>query len=322
VREVPHSLFFLNDNYVINPADCEKEIRQIARGYSGQVFLCEHKRTGDLVALKKFDGLSDPREQICFIREIAIPLKLDLPGIVKLIGFRFPEPKTCAPGLIITEWMPNGTLQDLLKSKHTGKPRPEFGPTEQSKAVFGIASTMAQIHERSVIHRGLKPADVLFDANWEIRIGDFGLARIIGIKMTMAIGFPLFMAPELFDDDDTYSFPVDVYAFGVLLYQFFTDQQVFEGIGRQPRGPQQIMTAVARGQRFKRPIGVPDPFWNLIRRCWAPDPDDRPSFEEIVKLMLESNDFTFPETDLEKYDEYRQRMTTGQPRRVQRSINE
>jgi serine/threonine protein kinase len=193
---------------------------------------------------------------------------------------------------------------------------------------------MAQIHERSVIHRGLKPADVLFDANWEIRIGGFEWARITRTADFFSMSWPgpyvrdidemllpdfrPFTAPELFDDDDRYSYPVDVYAFGVLLYQFFTDQQVFEGMKSPPRSAQQLMRAVRRGQRFKRPIGVPDPFWNLITRCWAHDPSHRPTFEEIVKFMLESNDFTFPGTDRERYNEYRQRMTQTVAQRLRK----
>jgi hypothetical protein len=316
VRETPHCLFFLNDRYVVNPADYE-EIRLIGRGATAEVFLCAHEGSGVHTALKKIHNLEEPSNQLGFIREIAMPLKLDLPGIVQFVGFRFPEPKTKdspgAPGLIMTELMPNGALDDVLKSKHTGRPTPGFGPTEQSKAVLGIASTMAKIHGCSVIHRDLKPSHVLFDANWEIRIGDFGLSKVVapGIKMTMSIGTPPFMGPELLEEDGTYSFPVDVYAFGILLYQFFTGDWIFEGMETPTRTPVALGMRVARGQRFKRPSGVPDAFWNLITRCWAQDPNDRPSFEEIVKLLLESNDFIFPGTDLEKYNEYRQRITAA-----------
>jgi serine/threonine protein kinase len=306
----------------MNRADY-KEICMFRRGATGEVFLCEHKRPGVLVALKKVDGRKDRLNRRLFIREIAIPLKLDLPSIVKLIGFRSSEllPRDCREPRpwVITELMPNGGLHDLLKSKHTGRPTPGFGPTEQSKAVFGVASTMAQIHERSVIHRDLKPSHVSLDANWEIRIGGFHLSRVHGKRMTMAIGSPVFMAPELFVSlpcfwmsdvyDDKYSLPVDVYACGVLLYQFFADKFVLEGMEGPVGGTQELWTAVGKGRRYKRPIGVPDPFWNLITQCWAHDPADRPSFGRIVKLMLESNDFTFPGTDLEKYNEYRQRMT-------------
>jgi serine/threonine protein kinase len=304
---------FINDKYMMNAADY-KEIRLICHGHGREVVVYEHKGTGVLVALKnKMFDVSEPEHGPSLPRDIAVPHKLDLPGIVKVIGIRLAGSGTRdrhGAMTIMTELMPNGALEVLLKSKHTGRPTPGFGPTEESKAVFGIASTMAQIHKRSVIHLNLKPSKVLFDANWEVRIGGFDLSDVVapGRKMTMGIGTPYFMAPELHgDDDDTYSFAVDVYAFGVLLYQFFTNKMDFEGMERQPKSALTIMSAVVRGQRFKRPSGVPDPFWDLITRCWAQSPDDRPSFEEIVGLMLGSNDFTFPGTDLEKYNEYRQK---------------
>jgi serine/threonine protein kinase len=285
-----------------------KELRLLGRGACGEVFLCEEKSTGAHVAVKKINDIADEKDQRHFIREIIVPLKLDLPGIVKLVGFRFPEPDV--PALIITELMPNGALDTILKSKHEGRPTPNFGPTEQSKAVFGIAATMAEVHKHNAIHRDLKPGNVFLDPNWEVRIADFGLARVVtaGVKMTMAIGSPMFMAPELFDDDDNYSFPVDVYAYGIILYQLFSNQQILEGSERAPRSPQQLMTAVARGQRYKRPNHVPNAFWNLITKCWAHAPADRPRFEDIANEMLASDDYTFPGTDLGKYHEYRERM--------------
>jgi serine/threonine protein kinase len=294
--------------YFKNLADY-KEIRKLGRGASGEVFQYEENATGAQVAIKIISEIEEPKDQRSFIREIVVPLKLNLPGIVRLIGFRLPEPEV--PALIITELMSNGTLETALKAKHDGKAIANFGPTEESKAVFGIAATMAQVHKHNAIHRDLKPGNIFLDDNWEIRIADFGLAKIVtgSVKMTMAIGSPVFMAPELFQSDLPYSLPVDVYAYGVLLYHFFTNQWVFK-LGEKPvRNASQLMTKVANRERFvPRPGLIPPAFWDLIQQCWKHEADDRPSFEEIVRMMLESDDYTFEETDLEKYHEYRERM--------------
>jgi serine/threonine protein kinase len=206
-----------------------KEIRQLGQGACGEVFLMEDLKTGDRVAVKKLHSVTQPKDQKSFIREIVVPLQLNLPGIVKLIGFSFPEPDTATTqgkrGVIITEVMPNGTLEAMIKAKHEGRPTPQFGATEFSKAIFGIASTMARVHKQSAIHRDLKPANVFLDDRWEVKIADFGLAKVVaaGVKMTMQIGSPLFMAPELFEDDDSYTFSVDVFAFGMIVFSIFTD---------------------------------------------------------------------------------------------------
>jgi serine/threonine protein kinase len=155
-----------------------------------------------------------------------------------------------------------------------------------------------------------KTGNVFLDDKWEPRIADFGLAKIVtnSVKMTMAIGSPMFMAPELFDDDDSPSFAVDVYAFGMLIYTMFTNQQIFKPGEKPPRGPQQLMMKVAKGERLMRPEGVPDLFWNLITKCWSQAPAERPSFQELVNMMLTSDEYVFAGTDMAKYREYRERI--------------
>jgi serine/threonine protein kinase len=291
-----------------------KQLHKLGQGACGEVFLAEELESGARVAIKYINEVGDPRDQRSFIREIVVPLKLNLPGIVKLIGFRFPEPAVGGsagqPAVIITELMPNGTLEAAMKAKFANKPSPEFGPTGFSKTIFGVASTMAQVHKHCAIHRDLKPGNIFLDANWEPRIADFGLAKIVtnGVKMTMAIGSPMFMAPELFDDDDAYTFAVDVFAFGMLIYTMFTKDQVFKAGEKPMRGPQQLMMRVAKGERFMRQPGIPDHFWKLITDCWAQAPASRPTFEAVVDLFLKSDAYVFEGTDMAKYREYRERM--------------
>jgi serine/threonine protein kinase len=303
------------DRYLIDPTDYE-ELREIGRGISSIVSICREKATGALVARTMVYDESDPFAGQHLVRNTIDHLKISSPGMVKLIGFR------CStflndPPLIVTELMRNETLGTYLKFKHHGQPIPHFGPTEQSKAVFGIASTMARIHEYSVIVRDSNPSNVFLDENMEIRIQG-RLTKIVlpGMRMTIANGPPVFMAPEVFIQDDTYTLAVDVYAYGVLLYQFFTDRLVLnaESGTRSTRNSARLISLIGKGERYPRRPGIPDPFWDLITMCWAHAPSDRPSFEEITKLMLESDDYTFPGTDLEKYHEYRERMDSAHRR--------
>lgn len=72
-------------------------------------------------------------------------------------------------------------------------------------------------------------------------------------QMTMAIGTPIAMAPELFmDGEECYTVSVDVYAYAFLLYKMFTTSLAFEG-PKQPRSPQQYMVIISKGQRPKKP---------------------------------------------------------------------
>jgi serine/threonine protein kinase len=300
--------------YFKNLSDYE-EIRKLGQGACGVVFLAREKASGAMVALKKINEIGDPQDQRSFIREVIVPLRINLPGIVRLIGFRWPEIPdptnlmTMTPAVIITELMPNGTLDEAIKAAHSGNPKEGFGPTELSKAIFGVAATMAQVHAKKAIHRDLKPGNIFLDENWEPRIADFGLARIVtnSIKMTMAIGSPLFMAPELYDDEDKYTYSVDVYAFAVLMYTSFTSKQ--NELNDGPiRSPQNLMMRVSRGSRLKRQDGITDKYWELIEECWKHAPAERPDFAAIVDKMNENDDFALPGTDLAKYKEYRTRI--------------
>lgn len=86
---------------------------------------------------------------------------------------------------------------------------------------------MKCLHNESIIHRNLSIDNVSIDENFEPKLSGFKLTKIIknNINMTMAIGEPLYMAPEIFmDGDDTYGFTVDVYAYGMILYRMFTEK--------------------------------------------------------------------------------------------------
>jgi serine/threonine protein kinase len=207
---------------------------------------------------------------------------------------------------IVTEYMRNGTLKDALTYWHKGRRDGPFGPTEWSQVVFAVAATMAEIHAKDVIHRDLKPANILFDANMEPVIADLGNARSIGgPDMTSGVGTPLYMAPEMISGDP-YDASVDVYAFGVLLHQMFTNSTVLDN-GVAPT-EWSIFTHVSAGVRFKPPANVPPLFWGLIQECWAGTPSTRPSFATIRDRMLESLEYTMIGTNMEKYQEFRQRL--------------
>jgi serine/threonine protein kinase len=261
------------------------------------------------------------RDQRTFLREVAIPASLPLPGIVRILGFCLPEDQGPGndplPGLIVTEYMPNGNLQDLIDQRLRGQLNPLYGPTQMSKVIFGTAYTMARLHERNIIHRDLKPGNIFMDDRWEPRVADFGLSRAESekgdLRMTMAIGSPLFMAPELYADTEVgggqpYNETVDVFSFAILVYQMFTNAVELDD-GQPYRSADALMMRISRGNRYKKAEEIPDPIWdNVITRCWAQKPAERPSFAAVADLLLNDDGIIVPGTNLEEYREYRARL--------------
>jgi serine/threonine protein kinase len=301
--------------FIINPADY-KQGKFLGKGNCGEVFLATDK-DGREVAMKKLFPFLDPRDCKMFIREVVVPLRLNLPGVVKMIGFCLPErppeddARAAVSGaVIVTELMPNGSLTRIVDKEVI----PGWGPTELSKCIFGIAATMAKVHDSGVIHRDLKPGNVFLDDKFEPRIADFGLSRVCAnVSMTMAVGTPLFMAPELYgDSDDKYTTKVDVYAFAVLVYQMFT--KAIELDDNLPtRSSQHLMMRIMRGSRLKKQKEVHDVYWDMIKDCWHADPVKRPTFSEIVDRLLDESKtiMVVPETDLERYHEYQERIMSS-----------
>jgi serine/threonine protein kinase len=172
---------------------------------------------------------------------------------------------------------------------------------------------MREMHRHNAIHRDLKPANIFLDGAKEVRITDFGLSRFNkgNLEMTRAIGTPLFMAPELYDDSgERYDGSVDVYAFGMVVHYMFSNGISLDD-GCETRSPQQLLLRILRGARPKRPRGISDDLWDLIRSCWDENPNKRPTFAEIVRKLLESSNAPVAGTDERAYREYQHRIASA-----------
>jgi len=134
------------------------------------------------------------------------------------------------------------------------------------------------------------------------------LSRSMALEMTMAIGSPLFMAPELLIDKDEYDEKADVFAFAVTLHRFFTDSNVFAD-GQAPRSSQQVQQWAIGARRLGRPAGVSDFLWALIEACWDQEPGNRFSFKVIARhLSRRTEKYAFPGANIDAVKEYEKRV--------------
>jgi hypothetical protein len=160
---------------------------------------------------------------------------------------------------------------------------------------MGIAHEIMYLHCHKIIHRDLKSPNILLDDRLLPKIADFGLGRFVteldqSQKMTGNIGTPIWMAPELLRAIE-YGPPVDVYAYGIILYEMYTERVPFGGMDRmriskivcedEGRPPFSVL------HDENTPIGI------LIRECWAAEPKLRPTFEQIYARFA-SGAVSFP----------------------------
>jgi serine/threonine protein kinase len=133
-------------------------------------------------------------------------------------------------------------------------------------------------------------------------IGCFEESRFAGTELTRQVGSPHYMAPEMYEEG-CYSDKVDVFSFGLILYEMLTRKPVF---AKELR-PQQVMRRVLSSSRALIPDTIPAPISQLIEDCWHDDPAVRPSFERIFKRLAAVTFLVVPGADV---CEVRKRVNT------------
>lgn len=289
-------VFFNTYDYKI-----DKE-KKIGEGSFGIVYeaTCLNDNKKYAVKIIKTDNKFNGNEQMTFMRESMILHKLSHPSILNFIGINFQsfddnydfEPS------IITEYLSNGSLHSILAKEKKGKKNPKWNSTKKYKCLLGIADAMRYLHKQGILHLDLKPLNILIDDDFNPKIGDFGLSKCFpesftkSVKMTIKNieGSPLYMAPEMLDDDKHFGYAVDVYAFGLIAYQIVTENEPFYELGEEIN-IFQIINAIQSDFKHTFPQKVPIKTKNLIEKCISKNPKDRPSFDEIFSIL--SNDLSF-----------------------------
>ena len=166
---------------------------------------------------------------------------------------------------------------------------------------YGISVGMQYLHSHNIIHRDLKLANILEDNDLYPKIADFGLSKIYNQNLTSNPaasfeGTPIYIAPEIWSDFQ-YSTKSDVYAYSIILYEIITGEVPFENENFFYKIGVDVSINNLRPS-FHFPI--PDHYKKLIESCWSKNPNERPSFNEIVSL-LKSDEFFQSESEKSKF---------------------
>lgn len=264
--ETPPGYPFEEIDYV----DIEVE-EVVGRGAFGVV--CKAKWKGKDVAIKTIESESERKAFIVELRQLS---RVNHPNIVKLYG-------SCNnPVCLVMEYAEGGSLYNVL---HGAEPLPHYSASHAMSWCLQCSQGVAYLHgmkPKALIHRDLKPPNLLLVAGGTVlKICDFGTACDIQTHMTNNKGSAAWMAPEVFEGSN-YSEKCDVFSWGIILWEVITRRKPFDEIG----GPAfRIMWAVHNGTRPPLIKNLPKPIESLMTRCWSKDPSQRPSMEEIVKIM-------------------------------------
>ncbi len=199
-------------------------LQELARGGQGIVYKARHTTLGRLTALKTMRAdSSTPREQAQrFDREMRAAARLNHPHIVPI----FEVGKDQNRPYYAMEYLSGGSLADHL-------PRFQANRDQVITLMIQVARAVAHAHAQGILHRDLKPGNILLDAESHPHVSDFGLARFLdgGEDLTQTgtvMGTPAYMAPEQARGQTSEFGPAtDVWALGVMLFELLTGQRPF-----------------------------------------------------------------------------------------------
>ncbi|KAI9207298.1 kinase-like domain-containing protein, partial [Polychytrium aggregatum] len=274
--------------WYISPSDITNlAASPIGRGGFGEVLTGTY--FGSKVAIKRLLGSYNNRELAEYNHEIDIWKHLSHPNILPLLGACDKDDDSQVSPFMVSPFMANGTLRKYVSDN-------TVTVEDKLRLLYQVASGLAYLHGRRIVHGDLKAANVLLDNSFNAVVADFGLSST---KHTSASfnrtrihrpdgGTEGYMAPEMFDEDDPSgsSLKTDVYSFAITMYEVLNDSKpVWVTANGQAMKPAQILSQIFQNKRPKRLDGVPDDIWLLIESCWAQEPADRPSFSEILAVL-------------------------------------
>ncbi|KAE9332864.1 hypothetical protein PF008_g14733 [Phytophthora fragariae] len=203
------------------------------------------------------------------------------PCIVPFVGA---STDTKFPLALVTQYLPYGSLEDNLRVPNSST----LTLDERTGMLKDAAAGLLNIHEGGFIHRDLAARNCLVDQGNHVRICDFGLCRRVksetaGMLMKDAVGPVKYMAPESLQPPHAFSYDSDVYMFGVLMWETYTNSSPFASLTSV-----EAMMHVLRGERLPVPRELPASLQRLMQNCFHDSPAERPSMQEVLMALDDS----------------------------------
>jgi hypothetical protein len=248
--------------------------RMIGEGAFGKVH--EGKWRGKAVAIKLLI-CQELRNDILneFQSEVEIMSVLRHPNICRLLGACMDPPNRA----LVVELLQRGSLWGVLRTN-----RKSIDLEMRTRFIYDTAKGMSYLHhfERPILHRDLKSPNLLVDKNYNIKLSDFGLARVKAHVQTMTgnCGTVQWMAPEVLGNQK-YTEKADVFSFGIVIWEIVTGECPYDGMSQI----QAALGVLNRNLRPNIPRDCPPFFSRLMKACWSRQPELRPSFPHIVNAF-------------------------------------
>jgi serine/threonine-protein kinase len=256
------------------------ELQEFLAGGMSHVYRAVDTVIGRPVAVKILTdtGAQDEEAKARFLTEARTAGNLAHENIISIYDFGWDEQH----GLfMVMEFLQGEDLRGAIRNGHTGDLRNKL------KIAITIARALEYVHKARIVHRDIKPENVHISSAGVVKLMDFGIAKLEDLSMTRAgyvLGTPHYMAPEQVKGEKINEL-VDVYAFGILLFELLAGQKpiagdtverIFYSILHEPLDLNPLLTA-----------GLPQPVVDLVAACTAKKPAGRPQDFGAIAGTLE-----------------------------------
>ncbi|CAD8079658.1 unnamed protein product [Paramecium sonneborni] len=252
-------------------------IKSLGEGAYGKAFLVKDAKDGSLWVQKQIDvNLMTEKERIETYREFKVLQQLQHPNIIK---FRDVYLTTSGKLCIIMEFADRGDLGQIIKSQN-GK---QFPQNQILDWFTQICLALKHVHDRKILHRDLKCQNIFLTKNNRIKLGDFGIARVLSHTLENAktqIGTPYYISPEMIESKP-YSYASDIWSLGIVLYEMCMLKPPFEADSLPF-----LCLKICKGTFNNISSNYSPEFNNIVKQLLQTTSNRRPTINKILKIPL------------------------------------
>jgi serine/threonine-protein kinase PpkA len=213
-------------------------IKKLGEGGMSQVFLAEHSATGAQHVLKLLHITEDDGGEMLqrFISEYALISQIDHPNVAKIFAQGF----STSHAYIAMEYFPGGDLRRLMNS--------DISVEVALAVLIQVAGALGAIHERGMVHRDMKPDNIMLRADGSLALADFGIATLKDTRLSITahgevFGTPAYIAPEQASAQHV-DHRADLYALGVMFFELLTGKKPYRAANTQALLYQHVNLAI------------------------------------------------------------------------------
>jgi len=238
-------------------------VSKVGRGGSSVVYLAERESDQQQVVLKILNATAGLDEILLqrFVQEFDIISSIDHPNVVKIYDRGFSD----RHAYIAMEYFPNGSLAEIIPRGLSGR--------QALSLLAQAAGALREVHSRGIIHRDIKPGNLMARADGSIVLADFGIAKRLGedkgrTRQGELYGTPYYVSPEQIEGSPA-TLQSDIYALGIIFYEMLTRQRPFDA-----ESVSGLIALHVSAPRPKLPDGLAE-YQGLLDRLIAVDPRNR-----------------------------------------------